>query len=148
MKTILIYIHEDIHILNQLRGLVRSLLFELNIFQAEVFTAQALSEANEIISRCKIDLLFIEKTSESCQFIEIIKMTGEKPFIVVTTKTPRSTLQLLRTETTVESETLMRPIERDTLKRILRRVLLEEPPSSNTVHRKLSEASSKRYINQ
>lgn len=78
------------------------------------------------LKRRQIDLLFLEHDSDIDSIIEMIKRGTRKPFTVTMTKTPGIELQLPIAEKKVEREALIRPIERSTLKRILRKALVEQ----------------------
>lgn len=123
MKTVLIFFHDDIHILKELKRLVKKALLELHIYQSEVLIASSSAKAAEVLRSTRIDLLFIEYTSEENKFIEYVKTIPQKDASVLIIKNPDMVPKFLNGENGKFSDILVRPISRDRLKEVLRKFL-------------------------
>lgn len=127
LKNVLIVIPGDREILNPLRRLVETLLNEIRFVPAKVIGTSSRTQALGFIQRHRTDLLLIEHTApriNGFHFVQSIPNRSSIKRVVLVAKV-RLTLdemeQLIRVGI---HSALERPLNRDELKQVLRKVLL------------------------
>lgn len=126
MKTILIYVWDDSHILQQLQQLVKTILLELRLYHVEVITSTSSSNANEIMQCSQVDLLLLEDTDRAQSFLEFVRSFPNKPATVLMTKKSALVAESEMTAKSDIAEILERPIERNKLKGLLKKFLSKD----------------------
>lgn len=116
VKTILIYVENDIHILKQLQWLIKKLLLELRLYQVEVITAISSAVANEMMQRDQVALILLEHTAGAKHCLEFVRLISNKPVVILMTKVPNLAEGVAIEAKKYIAEVLERPISRDKLK--------------------------------
>lgn len=125
MKTVLIVVSEDIHLLHALQQLVRNILSELRKYQAKVLVASSPGEAINSIQRQTVDVLMVDHILPRASAFDLIaaipvRSTGMTK--VLMTKHPLTSSDLIKAAEMGVDAVLERPVERERLKEVLQKV--------------------------